>query len=89
MYCSVSIIHSKTSIPKNSKSMVFRLHVVIVSLRKSVVNIRIVVGEEVNVSDSFSFEVILVINGRIVLPSGWLSFTDLRDKCSEGIVNEL
>ena len=53
------------------------------------IDIRIIVGEETNVSDSLSFEVILVVNGRIVLPSGWLGFADLGDKCSECVVNEL
>jgi len=53
------------------------------------IDVRIVVREEANVSDSFSFEVILVIHSRIVLPCGWLSFANLGDKGSECVVDEL
>lgn len=49
----------------------------------------IIMRIELNMSDSFNFVVILVIDGRVVLPGGWFGFSEFGDEGSEGIVDEL
>lgn len=53
------------------------------------VHVRIVVRVELNVSDSLSLVVILMINSRVVLPGGGFGFSELGDEGSESVVDEL
>lgn len=64
-------------------------HIIIVVLGKSVVHVRIVVRVELNVSDSLSLVVILMINSRVVLPGGGFGFSEFGDEGSESVVDEL
>lgn len=69
--------------------VLLRSHIIIIVLGKSVVHVRIIMGVELNVSDSLSLVVILMINSRVVLPGGGFGFSELGDEGSESIVDEL
>lgn len=69
--------------------MMFRFHVVIIVLRKSVVHVRILMRKEGNVSDSFSLVVIFMINCAVVLPSSRFRLANFGNKGTESIINEL
>lgn len=70
-------------------SVVLGLHVIIVILGKTVIHVRIFMVIESNVTNSFSFVVILVIDGAVVLPGGRFSLTNLGNEGSQSIINEL
>lgn len=69
-------------------SVVLGLHVIIVILGKTVIHVRIFMIES-NVTNSFSFVVILVIDGAVVLPGGRFSLTNLGNEGSQSIINKL